>query len=138
MNLNSSATFSFTQLLKRGAVLIALPFASFATHAAEENTCDMARGQQVFNKCRACHTTQAGVNMMGPSLAGIYGSTAGAVKGFRYSPAMQQSGLIWDESTLHGFLASPMTYLPGNAMPFGGIKDASERAALICFMQNPK
>ena len=119
-------------------VLIAPCYAGGTDPASATGACDSARGKQVFNKCRACHTTDPGVHMMGPSLAGIYGGIAGSSDGFNYTPAMQQAEFTWDDEKLNGFLENPMRFLPGNAMPFGGIKDASEREALICFLQTAK
>ncbi len=34
-------------------------------------------GAKVFRKCRACHSPDAGVNKVGPSLHGVFGRPAG-------------------------------------------------------------
>ena len=53
--------------------------------------------------------------------------------GFDYSPAMSTSGLIWDTETLDGFLASPLTFVPGTKMGYAGVKQTQDRADLIAF-----
>ena len=45
---------------------------------------DAAKGEKVFNKCKACHTLEAGKNRVGPSLNGLFGRAAGTVEGFKH------------------------------------------------------
>jgi cytochrome c2 len=68
-------------------------------------------------------------------LNGIVGMAAGQAEGFRYSPAMAQSGIVWDEATLAEFLADPRGYLRGNRMGFGGLRSEEDIAAVIAYMQ---
>ena len=91
-------------------------------------------GERVFNQCKACHSLDAGVHRVGPSLAGLDGRTAGTVEGFRYSDAMKDSGIVWNEETLEGFLANPREYLPGNRMSFPGVRDEEKLEALIDYL----
>ena len=53
----------------------------------------------------------------------MFGRKAGSVDGFDYSPAMEQSGIVWDDDTLAKFLRDPKDALPGNRMSFPGVKD---------------
>ena len=53
----------------------------------------------------------------------MFGRKAGSIDGFDYSPAMKQSGIVWDDETLAKFLRDPMGSLPGARMSFPGIKD---------------
>jgi len=94
---------------------------------------DAAAGRLVYRKCQACHSMDAGKNMLGPSLAGIMGRKAGTESGYNYSAAMKQSGLVWDGNTLDAYLADPQKLVPGNKMPFPGRKllDAELRAAVL-------
>jgi cytochrome c len=55
---------------------------------------DAAKGEKIYKKCKACHSLEAGKNKVGPSLAGIFGRTAGAEEGFKYSAAMKDSGIV--------------------------------------------
>ncbi|MGN6490335.1 MAG: copper-containing nitrite reductase [Devosia sp.] len=97
-------------------------------------TGDAAAGRQVFRKCQACHSLEAGKNGLGPSLAGIVGEKAAAVPGYNFSPAMKASNLTWDEATLDAYLADPQKVVPGNKMPFPGLKTERERSAVIALL----
>jgi cytochrome c len=67
---------------------------------------DPAEGAKAFQLCAACHSLHPDVNMTGPSLAGVWGRTAGSVSSFpRYSPTLRHSGLVWNEQTLDHWLA---------------------------------
>ncbi|HVI64894.1 MAG TPA: multicopper oxidase domain-containing protein, partial [Bradyrhizobium sp.] len=95
---------------------------------------DAAAGRLVYRKCQACHSMDAGKNLLGPSLAGIMGRKAGAESGYNYSPAMKQSGLVWDGNTLDAYLADPQKLVPGNKMPFPGLKTDHDRADIIAYL----
>ncbi len=72
--------------------------------------------------------------MMGPSLAGLSGRKAGSVEGFAYSPALEESEVVWSQETLSAFLENPIQYIPGNLMPFGGLRKQEQREALIEYL----
>src|SRR5262245_48757518 len=76
----------------------------------------------------------AGKNMLGPSLAGIMGRKAGTESGYSYSPAIRDSGLVWDGNTLDAYLADPQKRVPGNKMPFPGLKTDHDRADVIAYL----
>jgi len=76
----------------------------------------------------------AGKNMLGPSLAGIIGRKAGTEAGYSYSAAMKQSGLVWDLKTLDAYLTDPQKVVPGNKMPFPGLKTDHDRTDVIAYM----
>lgn len=95
---------------------------------------DAARGEQLFKRCAACHSLEPGTAKIGPSLAGIFGRSAGTVEGFRYSEAMKAADVVWSAETLDSYLADPKGFIPGNRMPFPGLKNAGERAALIEYL----
>ena len=48
-----------------------------------------------FFQCRSCPATEPGKNLIGPSLAGIFGTKAGEVAGDSFSTAMKDSGLTY-------------------------------------------
>lgn len=112
-----------------------LAMALAVTTGAAHADCDIVAAQKVYNKCKACHSLDEGVQLMGPSLHGLLGRPAGGVEDFSYSLAMEQADLVWDSETLDVFLASPMTYMPGTTMPFAGLKSAEQRAALLCLFE---
>lgn len=95
---------------------------------------DAAAGRQVYKKCQACHSLEPGRNLLGPSLAGIVGHKAGADPHYNYSPAMKQSNLTWDVATLDAYLADPQKTIPGNKMPFPGLKTDRDRTNVIAFL----
>ena len=105
---------------------------------ADQSSCDVEAGKKQFNKCVACHSTEAGVHMMGPSVHGLMSRKVGTAAGFLYSPAMEEANFQWTEDTLSAFLKSPMQYVPGTSMPFGGIKKIKQRQNLVCFINQLK
>jgi nitrite reductase (NO-forming) len=78
---------------------------------------------------------QPGKNGVGPSLAGIVGKKAASVQGYNYSSAMKSSNLTWDAATLDVYLTDPQKTVPGNKMPFPGLKTDNERNSLIAFLK---
>ena len=96
---------------------------------------DAAKGEKVYKKCKACHALEAGKKKVGPSLAGIFGRTAGTVEGFKYSKAMAESGIVWDDKTMDEFLAKPKTVVPKTRMAFPGLKKEADRANLIAYLK---
>lgn len=99
---------------------------------------DVEKGSKVFNKCKACHSLTAGKNLIGPSLSGLFGRTAGTAPKYNYSAGMKKAGaggLVWSEKTLMQYLASPKEFVPGNKMTFIGLKKESERENIIAFLK---
>jgi nitrite reductase (NO-forming) len=98
---------------------------------------DAVAGRQVFKKCQACHSLEPGKTILGPSLAGIVGRKSGAEPNFNYSPALKQATLTWDAVTLDGYLMDPQKIVPGNRMPFPGLKNDHDRKDVIAFLAAP-
>ena len=96
---------------------------------------DAAKGEKVYKKCKACHALEAGKNKVGPSLAGIFGRTAGTVEGFKYSKAMMESGIIWDDATMDSFLMKPKEVIPKTRMAFPGLKKEQDRMDVIAYLK---
>lgn len=97
---------------------------------------DPQRGAQAFAVCTACHSTQPGRHLTGPSLADVWQRRAGTAKGYdRYSDALKHSGVTWSDETLDRWLANPQKFIPGNAMSFAGIPDATTRHNLIAYLR---
>lgn len=113
-----------------------LGFAVLAGNAASAAEGDPAAGKRVFAQCSACHTIVKGKNGLGPSLYGVVGRKAGTAEGFKnYSPAVQNSGVVWTEDNLDTYLADPKGFIPGNRMIFAGLKKAEDRANVIAFLK---
>ena len=93
---------------------------------------DPAHGQQVYKTCMICHAI--GRNGAGPKHAGVFGRTAGTVPDYRYSVALQKSGIVWNAETLDKWLADPQAMVPGTKM-FFAVDSAQDRADVIEFLK---
>jgi cytochrome c len=120
---------------KKAALLIAAACSLLMHPVARAQ--DAAAGKQAFTQCAACHSVET-VNGAGPSLQGIFGRKAGTFPGFRYSRALKNAGIAWDDKNLDAYLADPQKLVPGNVMPFSGVADAKQRADLIAYLKTVK
>lgn len=112
-----------------------------ASNAAAPSEEDIKRGEKIFNRCKSCHTIEAGKNKTGPSLAGVFGRKAGTAEGFNGSDAMRASAVVWNEQTLDEFLADVIHFIPGNRMAKvfpAGVKKMEDRKALIQFLKHAR
>jgi cytochrome c len=94
---------------------------------------DAEHGKTVFKACAACHATDH-ANRVGPGLEGIIGRKAGTAPGFGYSNAMKKSDIVWDTKILDAYLESPQQVVPGNRMPYAGLKNATDRTDLVAYL----
>ena len=98
---------------------------------------DIAKGEKVFKKCKACHVVDKEKNKTGPHLVGIIGREAGSVESYKkYSKAMKASGIVWNAETLDGYLAAPKKYLKGTKMAFAGLKKEADRQNIIAYLES--
>ena len=99
---------------------------------------DAAAGKQNFaTTCGACHSTEAGANKIGPSLAGVVGRKSGSVAGYNYSPALKSANITWDEAELDKFLKSPTSDVHGTKMVIS-VPDAEHRQNIIAYIATLK
>lgn len=97
---------------------------------------DAEAGRKAFRVCVACHSVKKGAHRTGPSLADIWGRKAGTIDGFRrYSRALKNSDIVWNENTLDKWLKNPKAFIPGNRMVFRGVNDQAGRADMIAFLK---
>jgi cytochrome c len=96
---------------------------------------DPDKGATVFKRCAACHVVDKPQNRVGPSLHGLFGRKAGSVEGFKYSDAMKNADITWDEAQLDKYLENPKGDIPGNKMAFPGLKKPEERADVIAYLK---
>ena len=115
---------------RAGLASLALLVALHARGAAAAG--NPAHGEQVYKTCALCHSLDR--NGAGPRHAGVFGRTAGTVPDYRYSPALQKSGIVWNDETLDKWLADPQTLVPGTKM-FFDVKSAQDRADVIDFLK---
>jgi cytochrome c len=120
--------------VRTSPILAASVFVFAAMHAVFLHAQDAVRGKQLYSACSVCHAT-SNDNGAGPGLLGIVGRKAGSAEGFRYSRAMKNAGIVWDDKTLDAYLSDPQKTIPGNQMPFSGIADPKDRADLIAYLK---
>ena len=96
---------------------------------------DVAKGEQVFNKCMACHNDlKGGPNQTGPNLWGVVGAPIGEGRGFAFSDVLSKKGGTWDWDNLSQWLTSPRAFAPGTKMSFAGLSNPQDRADVIAFL----
>ncbi|MEO5829908.1 MAG: c-type cytochrome [Rhodanobacter sp.] len=94
-------------------------------------------GARVFAACGACHTRTPGApHKFGPNLHNLIGRKAGTAEGFAYSPALRDSGIVWNAQTLDEYLAAPTRRVPGTRMTLA-THDPSLRQAIIQYLSAP-
>lgn len=97
---------------------------------------DVDAGEKVFKKCKACHLVDQEKNKVGPHLVNVFGRTAGSLESFsKYSNALKDSGIVWNDDTLNGFLEKPKAYVKGTKMAFGGLKKEADRLNVIAYLK---
>ncbi len=94
------------------------------------------QGARDFQRCISCHALDpAEEGLPGPLLRGVVGRRAASLPGFDYSPALRDSGLVWDSATLDRFLADPEALVPGTTMGLSPVRDAGLRQRIIHYLQ---
>ena len=96
---------------------------------------DPVAGKKVFKKCKACHSLKPGKKKVGPSLFGVFGRKAGTEKKFKFSKAMRNSGITWDDASLDAFLKKPRKFVKGTRMSFPGLKKQADRDNVIAYIK---
>ncbi|MCB1882404.1 MAG: cytochrome c family protein [Geminicoccaceae bacterium] len=118
--------------------ILALGLAVLAAGTARAQEGDAAAGEKVFKKCKVCHATDTSTNKVGPHLGDVIGRKAGSVEDYKYSAAMKDSGLTWDDATLDKYLADPRGVVKGTKMVFAGLKKEEDRANVIAYLESLK
>ncbi len=88
-------------------------------------------------KCSVCHTlVEDGQNRAGPTLFKVFGRKAGTLPGYKYSKALLDSDIIWNEETIHAlFRDGPDKVVPGTKMPIQRLKQVDRRDDLVRFLK---
>jgi cytochrome c len=121
-------------------ILTILAAAAAALAAAPASAGDPGHGRGVFNQqCSICHSSaRNGPTIAGPTLFGVVGRKAGSVPGFNYSPAMRAAGFTWTSDKLHAYVSAPASVVPGNKMPFAGVKNPDQLDDVVAFLETLK
>jgi len=117
-------------------IIALLVAAGPAAGLAQPAPADPGKGQALWAQCAACHEIDTDANTLGPSLKGVMGRKAGGLDGYNYSGPMKRADITWTAQTLDAFLADPQATVPGTKMPFAGMPDPGERAALVAYIQS--
>lgn len=121
-----------------GAVLV-VPAWPGVPEPAAPASCDRERGERVFTKCAICHAREAALpSPVGPNLAGVVGRQSATLAQFKYTKVLRELRQRWTPELIDRFLIDPQAFAPGTAMAFTGLKDADDRAAVICLLEHPK
>jgi cytochrome c2 len=146
-----SGALPFTQGLGSGVALASLTAAQPAAAADAAAQVNAVVGYNSLSPDEAAFV-EAMVNVMCPAddytpngvdcglaiYKGIVGRKSGIFPGFRYSRALKNAGIIWDEKNLDAYLTDSQKLVPGNVMPFSGVADAKQRADLIAYLNTVK
>jgi cytochrome c len=99
---------------------------------------DVAAGEKVFGKCKACHKVD-GADITGPHLNGVVDRQIASVGGFGYSDALGgKKDKSWSPEELNLWLESPKTFAPGTKMGFAGLAKVEDRANVIAYLATLK
>jgi len=116
-----------------------LASAALCGSASADRGADLAAGEKVFGKCKACHQIGEGAkNRVGPQLNGVFGRRAGSEDGFKYSISMARAGddgLKWTAETLDAYIENPKSLVSKTRMNFRGLDDAEDRTNLLIYLR---
>ncbi len=99
---------------------------------------EMSNGERQFHrKCSICHTLSPdGRRRAGPTLHRIFGRRAGELEGYRFSPSLKQSDIVWNADTIDKlFDLGPDHFIPGSKMPMQRIAKPQDRIDLIEYLR---
>ena len=120
-----------------GVVFAGLAFAAGAcVPASAGEPADNARkGEQLFLRCAACHSTHAADRRTGPQLEAIVGRKAASLPHYPYTAALRAQSFVWEEQRLHEWLEKPQAKVPGMCLPFRGFARAEDRGAMVAYLR---
>jgi cytochrome c2 len=96
---------------------------------------DAARGKKLYQRtCINCHGDDKKAASVGPPLLHLLGRRAGTVNGTPYGRNLYASGIVWDETSLNRYLASPSDQVHGTIMPIG-VDDPRDRDDIIAYLK---
>ncbi len=122
-------------VIRRWSLTDAASLGGAEVQVAQDYT-DDSRGAEIWQSCAVCHSLTPDDHMRaGPSLHGIFGTPIATRAGYEYSPALRELDIVWTPRTVSElFEFGPEAYTPGSRMPEQRIGDASDRQALVEFL----
>jgi cytochrome c len=94
------------------------------------------RGQTIYKQCAVCHSLEADVTLVGPSLHHLFGRKAASIDSFTYSDAFYGADFVWDDDHFAKWVSDPRAMIPGTKMQTPGIKDPAQIADLIAYLKD--
>ncbi|RBI84653.1 cytochrome C [Rhodosalinus halophilus] len=95
--------------------------ATIAAPALAQDAGDPAEGENLFNRCKACHMIESPDGEMiqrggrvGPNLYGVVGGPAAQVEDFRYGDGILEAaemGLEWNQENFVAYTEDPQAFL---------------------------
>ena len=126
----------------RHSIVWAASVAAIITLSGNAGADEVAAGKNIFDRtCANCHSTQIGVNKIGPSLWDIVGRPIATVPDYPYSEklvSMRKEWSVWDKARLDSYLTNPRDVLHGVKMYFKGLPEEKDRAAMIAYLSTLK
>jgi cytochrome c len=122
----------------KNSVLAAALVAAFAMDGQAQAD-EVAKGKEIFDHtCSNCHSTQIGLNKIGPSLWAVVGRPVAGVPDFNYSAALiakRDDWKTWDGKRIDAYLVNPREVLHGVKMHFKGLPEEKDRQAVIAYLK---
>lgn len=116
-------------------IAVAAALGAMSTGAFAEG--DVAKGEKVFKKCKACHAADKEKNKVGPHLVGIIGRQAASVDGYKYGKGITEAAEKigeWDEAKLMEYLADPKGYIGGKSKMTFKLKKEDQRKDVTAYL----
>lgn len=101
---------------------------------------DAEAGKAVFTKlCAGCHKIGPYARAaFGPQLNGVIGRRAAQTEDYKYTEAMQKSGIVWSRENIAAFVKDPGEVVPDTRMKLWWMGNDQRMEDLLEYLQaNP-
>lgn len=129
-------------MLQAAALFAAALWMMTGSTLAAEASGNPVNGKAIFQRtCANCHSTEIGVNKIGPSLWGIIDRPIAVVPDYTYSETLRERKTdwqVWDVAALDVYLRNPREAVHGVKMFFKGLPAQSDRLDVISYLKTLK